>query len=427
MRLIRRLAPLVLASSFALAAQDFSGASFARTAIDYAERGDLLTAWSFMPLAASGEIPDELFRSLERITVERIEMLIAEGDPLLLDEIRSFVDDHPRFATGPVMEALASGNSPASKAKAIALADAALAKAATAYKAVAFDPDGDPIASPWENEFRRRLRALPGPKPESFLPREGVDPLALIVGLGFLALVASGAGFTAIKARNARYAEEQRKQTSEALLGMRDSPPPVAPPDRAPAAPDAAAAQLAEKCTAYAIDIERATGRPGSSRAVAALVWNIAKEIGIDEAEAHRWYCAALVYDIGFLSVDADILKAASIGEEEFQAIREHPKLGLNRIFFVPPESRELFRDCVLKHHENLDGSGYPSMLQAPSIPPIARAVRAAESFLAIVSGRGRGERLEPSAAIEELMANVGTYDREIVLALERARAARSA
>jgi len=88
-------------------------------------------------------------------------------------------------------------------------------------------------------------------------------------------------------------------------------------------------------------------------------------------------------------------------------------------VFFVEERYRDLFKDGVSKHHENLDGTGYPFALKGDAIPYIARALRVAESYIALISSREYRQIRDRDAAITELKAHPNQYDQDIVAAID--------
>ncbi|GAB6089050.1 HD domain-containing phosphohydrolase [Spirochaeta dissipatitropha] len=176
---------------------------------------------------------------------------------------------------------------------------------------------------------------------------------------------------------------------------------------------------LTEQCRSYAQQIDSITRRKNASQAVAESVYKISIASGVDPDTAMLHYAAGLVYDIGFLNIDPELLAAGSITEEQFKIIKTHTTIGLNMVFFVPESSRSLFKDAVSKHHENLDGTGYPYGLKGDEIPYIARAIRVVESYIALVSSRNYRDILDREAAFEELYKSPQYYDIELIKMLD--------
>jgi len=176
--------------------------------------------------------------------------------------------------------------------------------------------------------------------------------------------------------------------------------------------------EMLQNCKKYGEQINLATNRKNNSRNTSELVYKISKELGYDEKECVLHFAIGMIYDIGFLSIDPDILALEQLSEEQFGIVQSHVNLGLNMIYFVDKQYQPLFRDGILKHHENLDGSGYPSGLKDTEIPYIARVLHVVESFMSLISSRNYKAILDREAAIEKLMEETDKYDQKILEAL---------
>lgn len=172
-------------------------------------------------------------------------------------------------------------------------------------------------------------------------------------------------------------------------------------------------------CKKYGDQIDNATSRRNLSNRVAELVYKISIKLGYSDKEAMIFYAAGLIYDIGFINIDSSILKARSLSEDQFEVLKTHTLIALNMIPFVDPKYLTVFKDAVSKHHENLDGSGYPNQLKAAKIPYIARVIHVVESYLALISSREYKEISDRNEAIAELRSSEKHYDQKIVDALD--------
>jgi HD-GYP domain-containing protein (c-di-GMP phosphodiesterase class II) len=68
-----------------------------------------------------------------------------------------------------------------------------------------------------------------------------------------------------------------------------------------------------------------------------------------------------------------------------------------------------LWLDCVLHHHENEDGTGYPSGKVGAQIPPLAKLVALADRYCARVSDRGYRQPMAASAALRDILLEAKT------------------
>jgi HD-GYP domain-containing protein (c-di-GMP phosphodiesterase class II) len=176
--------------------------------------------------------------------------------------------------------------------------------------------------------------------------------------------------------------------------------------------------EMLQTCKKYGEQINQVTNRKNNSRNTAELVYKISKEMGYDEKECLLHFSVGMIYDIGFMSIDPEILSRENVSDEEFDIIKNHVNLGVNMIYFIDKQYHPLFRDGILKHHENLDGSGYPSGLKDTEIPYIARVLHVVESFLSLVSSRNYKAIQDRESAIEQLLTENDKYDEKILEAL---------
>jgi PAS domain S-box-containing protein/putative nucleotidyltransferase with HDIG domain len=153
----------------------------------------------------------------------------------------------------------------------------------------------------------------------------------------------------------------------------------------------------------------------GHERRVAELAVAVALRMGMDADEMDALRLAALIHDVGKISVPAEILsKPGRLSENEFELIKVHAQAGhdvLQSIAFDQPVA-----EMVLQHHERLDGSGYPQGLRGESILPAARVIAVADVYEAMTSHRPYRPGLTPDAAVAELREGAGSlYDAEVV------------
>lgn len=177
---------------------------------------------------------------------------------------------------------------------------------------------------------------------------------------------------------------------------------------------------LALQCESLGEQIDKVTGRKNNSKNVAEMVFKLAHEMQCSSYDSMLYFCASMVYDAGFLSVDPQIFLKEKLSDEEKYEIRGHVKHGASALTFVPEKYRKVFLDAALMHHENMDGTGYPEGIKGDAIPLIARILRVVESFISLISRRNYRGIFDKEAAINELKSNPGLYDKEVVHALDQ-------
>ena len=178
--------------------------------------------------------------------------------------------------------------------------------------------------------------------------------------------------------------------------------------------------QLAVKCEEIGQQIDNVTGRKNNSKNVSELVYKLSIQLGLPQGMAMLNFCAAMIYDAGFLAIDPDLLVATQLTEEEKAAMKEHVNLAEKHLEFVPKKYWSVFEDAATKHHENIDGSGYPQGLEGDDIPQIARLIRVAESYVSLSSKRSYRGAMDKETAVNTLKEQPGLYDTAVVEALDK-------
>ena len=156
---------------------------------------------------------------------------------------------------------------------------------------------------------------------------------------------------------------------------------------------------------------------------VTGTVASFVTQSAASEAVAVRLTKAALLHDIGKAAVPLHILdKAGRLNEQEFSAIRLHPREGFQYLSEQRRPDPQVL-DAVLHHHEALDGSGYPDGLRGDQIPVMTRILTVCDIFAALVEARSYKPAMAPERAITILteMALGGKVDYPIVRDLARA------
>ncbi len=178
--------------------------------------------------------------------------------------------------------------------------------------------------------------------------------------------------------------------------------------------------QLAVKCEEIGQQIDNVTGRKNNSKNVSELVYKLSVQLGLPQGMAMLNFCASMIYDAGFLAIDPDLLVATQLTEEEKQAMKEHVNLAEKHLEFVPKKYWSVFEDAATKHHENIDGTGYPHGLKGDDIPQIARLIRVAESYVSLSSKRSYRGAMDKETAVNTLKEQPGFYDQDVVDALDK-------
>lgn len=143
------------------------------------------------------------------------------------------------------------------------------------------------------------------------------------------------------------------------------------------------------------------------SQRVADLAREIGKELDYGSDEQAQLWRAGLLHDIGKLGISSLILdKPDALAEREYDLVRRHAKLGedlLSRVDVLKDLSK-----IVGRHHEMLDGSGYPRGLTGADIDTLTRVLSVADIFDALTSERPYRPEVSVKDAIDILDGEFG-------------------
>jgi diguanylate cyclase (GGDEF)-like protein/putative nucleotidyltransferase with HDIG domain len=153
----------------------------------------------------------------------------------------------------------------------------------------------------------------------------------------------------------------------------------------------------------------------GHSKKVNVYATALAEKIGLSPDEVSALSAAALLHDIGRISISDRVFnKKGRLTKEDWDAIKVHPRLGANIISNIPKLAPSM--NSILYHHERWDGTGYPEGLKGEEIPLEARILAIADSFEAMTSARPYRPALSIQEVITELRQGAGLqFDPKLV------------
>lgn len=153
------------------------------------------------------------------------------------------------------------------------------------------------------------------------------------------------------------------------------------------------------------------------SENVAKYALEIAEKMKLPKDQCNIIRIGSLLHDIGKIGIPEHVLtKPGKLINDEYELIKEHPKIGYEIIKHVKGFQKGGILDIVLYHHERFDGKGYPTGLKGYEIPLVARIVAIADTYDAMTSKRVYRQELDLEYTLNEIDKNKGTqFDPEIV------------
>lgn len=145
------------------------------------------------------------------------------------------------------------------------------------------------------------------------------------------------------------------------------------------------------------------TSGGGHSRRLVEYALMGARELGLDRKQLQSIEYAALLHDIGKLSIPDRVLnKTDKLTDKEWAVIKRHPVIGYKILKDIPflKEASLL----VLYHHERYDGGGYPEGKHGNEIPIGARLLAVVDAFDNMTTSHSYRPAMNPDEAFKELL-----------------------
>jgi response regulator RpfG family c-di-GMP phosphodiesterase len=151
------------------------------------------------------------------------------------------------------------------------------------------------------------------------------------------------------------------------------------------------------------------------TRQVAAIAQRFARLLELPAPQVESIRLAALVHDVGLRLLDYDRLyRKQGLTAEEMKAISEHPVIGAA---LVEPLLGSEIAAAVLRHHERVDGKGYPSKLTGAQIPLASKIIQICDAWVAMVAQQSYQSPVSREDAVAAIRSAAGTqFDEALAL-----------
>ncbi len=137
-----------------------------------------------------------------------------------------------------------------------------------------------------------------------------------------------------------------------------------------------------------------------------------------EKLELNSLGLALVLHDLGMTQIPATLMtKASPFLYKEKQRMQEHVDIAekmMNRM----DVKDQLVRDCILDHHERIDGSGYPRGRRGDALSIETRVCSVADAFCGMIAERWHKKGIHPILAAIILTESSKRYDKTLTAAL---------
>jgi putative nucleotidyltransferase with HDIG domain len=153
---------------------------------------------------------------------------------------------------------------------------------------------------------------------------------------------------------------------------------------------------------------------------VTGLAAAFARSLQCSQIDQEQLTRGALLHDIGKARIPLAILnKPGALTSEELAVMRTHPVVGHDLLRQQGDYEPELL-EVVLRHHELLDGSGYPDAHGGAQIPDLVRLVTICDIYAALIEHRPYRAPMTAAQAFKILQDMEGKVEGILVRAFAR-------
>jgi HD-GYP domain-containing protein (c-di-GMP phosphodiesterase class II) len=142
---------------------------------------------------------------------------------------------------------------------------------------------------------------------------------------------------------------------------------------------------------------------------------NLMLEYGFKDDDVLACGMGALLHDIGQVGMDESLLNTdpEAMGPAQLQAYAMHPLVGVRVCanFDLPA----IAANCILFHHERIDGKGYPTQASGEEIPLPTRVVALCNRYDDLTRNRPYCRAIKPFDALKALTDDKGLVEPDML------------
>ena len=195
--------------------------------------------------------------------------------------------------------------------------------------------------------------------------------------------------------------------------------------------PAAIAEVAGDLCALFQMDADACLGYPRLVRLARPAVAHslhvlfvsqlLADQMDLSEDDRTGLACAALTMNLADLPLHDRLAgQPGSLDNEEKMRLDSHPVRAAELLENAGVRDAD-WLETVARHHENMDGSGYPNRLAGADIPLTARILRVADTYCAKITGRHYRPPKSARFALQEIFGREkGRLDSQIAILLLR-------
>lgn len=149
---------------------------------------------------------------------------------------------------------------------------------------------------------------------------------------------------------------------------------------------------------------------------VSILMVALGHRLGCSGDELQQFAVGGLLHDVGKQRVPHEILqKPDKLTADEFEVMKRHPEWGYDLVTQMEGCS-ETVANVTLRHHERLNGSGYPMGLSGAEIDQASKVAGVADVFDALTSDRVYRRGMPTREALQLIFRTKDTHFDEAVV-----------